>query len=215
MILAIIKRENATKFLGILIDENLTWKPHIQYIETKISKNIGLLYKAKLLLNQKSLKSIYFSFIHSYTNNAWASTHQTKLKKLFKFQKHASRILYNEDRTTHARPLMKSLNALNVYQIYILQNIILTYKSQNNLCPTIFKERFKPIEHKYQTRQSSQNLYLPKTSSKPSDFRVSYRGPYIWNNFLSEESKLSLSVHALKTCVKKQLLNNSNELNYY
>ena len=55
----IIKREDATKFLGILIDENLTWKPHIQYIETKISKNIGLLYKAKLLLNQKSSKSIY------------------------------------------------------------------------------------------------------------------------------------------------------------
>ena len=110
---------------------------------------------------------------------------------------------------------MKSLNALNVYQINILQNIILTYKSQNNLCPTIFKEKFKPIEHKYQTRQSSQNLYLPKTSSKHSDFRVSYRGPYIWNNVLSEESKISLSVHALKTCVKKQLLNYSNQLSYY
>ena len=71
-------------FLEFLIDENLTWKPHIQYIENKISKNIGLLYKAKFLLNQKSLKSIYFSFIHSYLNYAnvaWGNTHQTKLRK--------------------------------------------------------------------------------------------------------------------------------------
>ena len=43
----IIKREQATKFLGILVDENLTWKPHIHYLENKISKNIGVLYKSK------------------------------------------------------------------------------------------------------------------------------------------------------------------------
>ena len=124
----------------------LTWKPHIQYIENKISKNIGLLYKAKFLLNQKSLKSIYFSFIHSYLNYAnvaWGNTHQTKLKKLVRFQKHASRIIYNEDRTAHARPLMKALNALNVYQINILQNILLTYKSKNKLAPTIFQKNFE------------------------------------------------------------------------
>ena len=126
---SIIKRENCTKVLGILRDENITWKRHIHYIENKISKNIGLLYKAKFLLNQKSLKSIYFSFIHSYVNYAniaWASTNQTKLQKRFRCQKHASRIIYNEDRKTHARPLMKSLNALNVYQINILQNFLLT-----------------------------------------------------------------------------------------
>ena len=48
-----IKRENAIKFLGIIIDENLTWKNHISTIENKISINIGMLYKAKFLLNEK------------------------------------------------------------------------------------------------------------------------------------------------------------------
>ena len=36
----IIKRENSTKFRGILIDENLTWQSHIHYIENKIFKKI-------------------------------------------------------------------------------------------------------------------------------------------------------------------------------
>ena len=56
----IIKRENSTKFLGVLIDENLTWQSPVHYIENKISKNIGLLYKAKFLLNQKCLKVYIF-----------------------------------------------------------------------------------------------------------------------------------------------------------
>ena len=37
------------KFLGIFLDENLSWKPYIKYIENKISKNFGLLFKVCLI----------------------------------------------------------------------------------------------------------------------------------------------------------------------
>ena len=42
-----IKRTTSIKFLGILVDENLTWNDHIHILENKFSKNIGLLYRAK------------------------------------------------------------------------------------------------------------------------------------------------------------------------
>ena len=38
-----IKRENSIKFLGVIIDENLTWKNHIEVVENKMSKNFGVL----------------------------------------------------------------------------------------------------------------------------------------------------------------------------
>ena len=38
-----IKRENSAKFLGVIIHENVTWKNHIEVVENKISKNIGVL----------------------------------------------------------------------------------------------------------------------------------------------------------------------------
>ena len=41
-----IKRENSVKFLVVIIDENLSWKNHIEFVESKISKNIGILYSA-------------------------------------------------------------------------------------------------------------------------------------------------------------------------
>ena len=34
-----IKSENSLKFLGVMIDENLTWKAHVELVEKKISKN--------------------------------------------------------------------------------------------------------------------------------------------------------------------------------
>ena len=39
----IIEREYSFKFLGVILDEHLTWKKYIQLIENKVSKNVGVL----------------------------------------------------------------------------------------------------------------------------------------------------------------------------
>ena len=90
-------------FLGVILGEKLE-KPI-----KKLLENVGIPYKAKFILNRKSLKSIYYAFIHSYINYAaWGRTHQTKLRK------HAVRIIYNEDRQKHAKPLvLTKLNTLS------------------------------------------------------------------------------------------------------
>ena len=61
-----IERENVTKFLGALIDENLSWKQHMNDVRkkiSKISKSIGILYKSREIVKQPLLKQLYFSFI--------------------------------------------------------------------------------------------------------------------------------------------------------
>ena len=119
----VAERGNSFRFLGVILDEHLTWKIYIQLIANKVSKNVAVLYKTSKLINSKCLWSIYFSFIHSYINNkniAWASTNKTKLEKLFGKQKQALRFTFNQDRFAHAPPLLKTLNALTVYQINLL-----------------------------------------------------------------------------------------------
>ena len=72
------------KFLGVLLDKNLCWKRHIKYIESKIAKNIALLYKAKPYIDKHSLLSLNHSHIHSYLNYgniAWGSTTRINHKK--------------------------------------------------------------------------------------------------------------------------------------
>ena len=76
-----------------MLDENVSWEEHICTVETKPAKYIGLLYRAKSLLEEKIT---YFAYIHlylNYTNIAWASTYRTKLKTIHFHQKHAARIV--------------------------------------------------------------------------------------------------------------------------
>ena len=53
-----LERVNSIKLLGVIIDENINWNRHVELVENKISKNIGILYKASLYLDKESLKSI-------------------------------------------------------------------------------------------------------------------------------------------------------------
>ena len=104
-----IERTSAIKFLGVLLNANITWERHICSVEKKLAKNIGLLYRAKWLLDESSLITICFSYIHSYLNYAnlaWGSTYRTKLKTIHYHQKHASRIIFDQDKLTHSRPLL-------------------------------------------------------------------------------------------------------------
>ena len=80
-----IERSECLKFLGVLLDENLCWKGHIKYIESKIAINVGLLYKAKPYIGEHLLLSLYHSYIDSYINYgdiARGSATRTNLKKI-------------------------------------------------------------------------------------------------------------------------------------
>ena len=46
-----INQDHKTKFLCVIVDEKLTWFEHIQYIKCKITKGIGIICKARQLLN--------------------------------------------------------------------------------------------------------------------------------------------------------------------
>ena len=79
-----LKSQASIKILGVMVNENISWKEHNITVENQLSNNISLLCKAKKFLHNESLKSIYFSYIHSYlnfANIAQASTNPTKLKK--------------------------------------------------------------------------------------------------------------------------------------
>ena len=62
----IINEGNKTKFLGVIIDKKLTWKEHISYLSSKISRGIDMIIKAKKRLNKDALVTLYYSFIYPY-----------------------------------------------------------------------------------------------------------------------------------------------------
>ena len=56
--------EIVTKFLGIYLDENLTWKCHIEYVCNKVSKSTRIMNKSTNILSKRLMQQLYFLFIH-------------------------------------------------------------------------------------------------------------------------------------------------------
>ena len=157
------ERTSSIKLLEVMLDEHI-WIDHIRTAENKIAKNIGLFYCVSQFLNKDSLKTVHFSYIHSYLNYAniaWASTYATKLKRVYLKQKHAVRIVLNKDKLTHSMPHF-NLNALNVYQINIYQHLNFMHKFVNNQIPSIFSHFIKRPDHIYPTNFSQSSIYLKK-----------------------------------------------------
>ena len=61
-----IEQVDTTKFLGILIDNNLTWKAHTSHITKTVSKYNGNIKKVRPFLNSESLHTLYNTLILPY-----------------------------------------------------------------------------------------------------------------------------------------------------
>ena len=158
---------------------------------------------------------LLYTILHHYANIAWASTNKTKLKKLFGKKKQAARIILNQDRFTHAHPLLKTLNALNVYQINLLQVLLFMHKIKTNSSPRIFLHQFQTINHKHTTRYSINNCKEPKRETNYAKSCIHARGPVIWNNFLNETVKNILSQHFFKRKIKEKIFEFEEELSFF
>ena len=99
-----IEQVSHTKFFGVIIDENLTWREQIKTVETKVSKSIGILYKTKDVLDIQALRTLYQSLVEpymSYCCEIWGNTYTSRLRKLSLLQKKAIRIIYSLDYHGH------------------------------------------------------------------------------------------------------------------
>jgi len=95
----------SSKFLGIYVDEQLTWNEHINNISIKIAKSIGVIFRIVYLLPSNIRLNLYYSLIYSYLsycNIAWASNYTSRLKRFSVLQRRAVRIVARRSPTSHA-----------------------------------------------------------------------------------------------------------------
>ena len=85
-----IKRVTSVKFLSIIIDDQLKWLEHIQYIKNKVSTFIGILCRVRSYLDETRLHNLYFTFVYPYQIygiEIWGNACNSYLEPLIKLQK--------------------------------------------------------------------------------------------------------------------------------
>ena len=113
-----------TVFLGVILDERLSWKPHILNASRKISKSIGIIYKSSFCLPKTSLRSLYYSLVYPYLIycvSVWGSTYHSNLKRIVTLQKKIIQIISKVSFDSHTDALFKEKMILKFSYIYLYQ----------------------------------------------------------------------------------------------
>ena len=111
---------DSTKFLGVIINQNLSWQPHIKAISSKIANN-WIIIKSPQFFLPNTLHTLYNSLILPYLQYCsiiWASTYSSHLQPLFRLQKKDIRTITHSPRRAHTYPLFSRLKILNIFNIY-------------------------------------------------------------------------------------------------
>ena len=87
-------------------------------------------------------------------------------------------------------------------------------KIKNRTVPSSYLEKFEQPCHSYSTRFSSGNYRKPQIKLRKCRFRISIRGPAIWNGLVGNTEKEIQSPSHFKTKIKSKLLNFENEVTF-
>lgn len=186
-----------TMFLGITLDKNLQWSPHISVLARKLSSAAYAIRKIRQLSNVETARLVYHSYFHSvmsYGILVWGKA--ADIQTIFVLQKRAIRAIYNLSARESLRELFKEISILTVACQYIYDNIMYVIKNLDSF------SKHSDIHH-FNTRNKNK-LIVKK-------FRVrkvykSFIGQciHIYNKLPDEA--LTLPLPSLKNYLKKSLM---------
>jgi len=160
---------NSTKFLGLIIDNTLSWKDRIAALTSKLSKACYAIRSIKVFMSVDILRMTYFAYVHSVMSYGiifWGNSHHSN--SIFKIQKIIIRIIRNTGSHDSCCQLFKQLQILSLPSQYIFSLNVFVNKNRG-----LFQ--FNPEIRDLNTR-FNHNLHLPSTNLALVQKAVLYTG---------------------------------------
>ena len=226
-----IKQVTETKFLGVIIDENLTWLPHVKYLENKLMSCIGIINRIRDCIPPTMYKSIYHTLFESHLSyglTVWGGIPESRLKSLFILQKQCIRILFGDKLAyldkfltcarsrpfnnqilgadfyskEHTKPLFKEHGILALQNLYYYHMTLTTFKLLESKIPKSLYSCFKLSGRK-------ETLLITPLFSH----NFVYNACSIWNTVRDSLSIIKfgyLKIGSMKYKLKEMLLKRQN-----
>ena len=195
----------AIKFIGLYIDNHLTWNQHVNYLCSALSKCLFFLNRAKHFLPHSALKSLYFALIQSrlqYGIEAWGNS--ICIHKLAIIQKRAIRIINKIPHRHHTDPLFKSNGIIKFTDLYKLHVYLFMFDLTHRQLPVSFDGYItmgNETNYNVITRQHYL-LYKTRPRNTLSSKLPSHKFANIWNH-LDQTLQRSNSKIKLKLLLRK------------
>ena len=224
-----IKRVSEIKFLGVVIDEKLSWDAHVKSLTKKLASCTGSINRIAASIPKTLYMNLYYTLFESYITygiTVWCSIPNRKFNKLFNAQKKILRVLFGDRekfldkfRTCirarpypeqnlptefyvkeHSKPLFNKNKILNLKNLYLYHCANETFEILKFRSPIVIHNLYK-----FSTR-GQRNLFI---ITPPPDNTFIYKSSVIWNSVKSifKIDDPATSVSILKLKLKTYLLN--------
>ncbi|KAG7300644.1 hypothetical protein JYU34_014950 [Plutella xylostella] len=199
------------KYLGLTIDQNMSWKTHINNVCAKLRSALGKMYHLRGVVNRATLYSVYYALadsILSYGLSSYGCTFQTYLDQINSLQIRCMKLLVDKKtkKACHGEyNKLYSLCKMLPVQDKVKALIVLEEFSS---------EEFKnPLTHVIETRNvRNKKLIVPKVCNYYGSRTRKYLVPKILNNLPNEIRNGSFSKNVFKLKINNYLLANQNNV---
>ena len=164
-----IKTTNNVKYLGLQLNEHLDWTRHLNTLQSKLNRAVGILSKIRHYVPKFLLKTVYYTLFNShliYGCQIWGQDPMS-LRKLSTLQNKAIRIINFKNYDSPTNQLYHENKILKIEDYIKTLNCFLVKKVLQNTSLKIFNDYFTKSEetHNHNTRHSSRNTVKRQHSS--------------------------------------------------
>ena len=204
-----LKKVDKVKFLGVIIDDRLTWEPQIEHLKEKLNSSIIVIKRIKKFIPESQYIKIYnalFKSHLSYCISCWGGISRYKLESLFAIQKRCVRLLFGIEysfdhpgyyetcarvRTykehmadkiytlEHTKPLFNEKEILTVHHLYIQHTLLELYKIIKYRIPISLYDLFSQSP-----RTTNSLVLLPKINLEISRCNFLFSASMLWNSLI-------------------------------
>lgn len=182
----LLEKTNCVKFLGVYLDDKLTWSTHIKVCCSKVAGSIYALNRIKHLISKKYLRTLYFSIIYPYLSygiTLWGSAYKVHKRKLVVLQKRAIRIITGSRYNDSTQHLFYAQHMLKLEDLYKAEVAKLVFRHKSGSLPVPLRKLFKwNSDFRHRSTRQDDNLRVAKSRTTLASHYVTSTGPRIWNS---------------------------------
>ena len=205
-----ICKTSTIKYLGLTIDDKLTWQAHVHELCSKLVKYTGIFFRIRNHLSYKTAVQMYYTFVYSrisYGIEVYGMANASTIKPLQIMQNRILKILTFKPRRYSTNGLFSSLSLLKISDIHYLRFCTLLYKYVNNMLSSVFNNIFNPLSAHSTGMHTRNNKYFTTTkqNNKFGHLTLSNYGCKLWQ-MIPLSIRSSSSPNVFKKNFKKKLL---------
>ena len=199
----------STKYLGIHLDQDLSFNVHTNYIKNKLNKFTSVFYYMSDFLKMDDVRKIYFAYVFphiKYGIEVYGISSKKNQRSIQGVQNKLLKILCKCNQFDSPSLLHQSMNIFSFLESCIFSILVFVYKQVNGLLPPVFNQYF--ILNSALGRRSHRSqalLYVPFFRLEFGRKSMTCIAAKLYNN-LPTHIKQSGTLDAFKLSLKRALL---------